>query len=70
MNDGILLLFLRQIFPEWSVTREDGTWRAGRRVLISASSADDLMDALALVVPDAAERVRFFLVDAQETARL
>ncbi|TDD68860.1 hypothetical protein E1293_36515 [Actinomadura darangshiensis] len=64
MSDGILLLFLRQIFPEWSIMRgADGVWRAGGHVLIWASSVDGLMDALAAAVPDAAERVRCFFSD-------
>lgn len=62
MNDGILLLFLRQIFPEWSIRPDGhGVWRARGRVLVSASSADGLLDVLALVEPEAAERVeRYF----------
>ncbi|MFB4306240.1 hypothetical protein [Actinomadura sp. GTD37] len=64
MSDGILLLFLRQIFPEWSIARDgDGSWNARGRVRIWAVSADEFMDALALVVPDAAERVRCFLAE-------
>jgi len=64
VSEGILLLFLRQIFPEWSIGRDgDGSWSAKGCVCILAPSGDGLMDALALVVPDAAERVRCFLVD-------
>jgi hypothetical protein len=60
VSDGVLLLFLRQIFPEWSITRDGGCWRAGGRVVISAPSADELMDVLVAVVPDAGQRVRYF----------
>lgn len=62
MNDGILLLFLQWIFPEWSIVRDrDGSWRASGRVLVFASSADGLLDALAVAEPEAGERVaRFF----------
>ncbi|WUI00822.1 hypothetical protein OHR68_03110 [Spirillospora sp. NBC_00431] len=64
MNDGIMLLFLRQIFPEWSITREvDGVWRASGRVRVLASSADGVLDVLVMAEPEAGERVRRFFAD-------
>lgn len=64
MNDGIMLLFLRQIFPEWVIVREaDGVWRASGRVRVLASSVDGVLDALVLVEPDAGERVRRFFAN-------
>ncbi|QFG24280.1 hypothetical protein [Actinomadura sp. WMMB 499] len=62
MNEGLLLLFLQRIFPEWTITRDrDDVWRATGRVHISASSRDGLLELLAVAEPGAAERVaRFF----------
>ncbi|TDB84055.1 hypothetical protein E1264_26085 [Actinomadura sp. KC216] len=65
MSDGILLLFLREIFPEWSITRgADGVWRASGRVWVWASSVEGVLDALAMAEPDAGARVRSFFADA------
>lgn len=62
MNEGVLLLFLQRIFPEWSIVREeDGTWCVGGHVCASVSSIDGVLDLLALAEPEAGERVRRFL---------
>ncbi|WP_026402470.1 hypothetical protein [Actinomadura rifamycini] len=62
MSEDVLLLFLRRLFPEWTIARDrDGVWRATGRVHISASSSDGLLEMLAVAEPAAAERVtRFF----------
>lgn len=62
MSEGILLLFLQWIFPEWSISRDGrGVWRADGRLLVWASSADGLLDVLAMAEPAAGERVMRFL---------
>ncbi|TMQ89969.1 hypothetical protein ETD83_37535 [Actinomadura soli] len=67
MNDGVMLLFLRQIFPEWSITRDaDGVWRARGRVRVWASSVEGVLDVLAMAEPEAGERVRRFFAVAPE----
>ncbi|GGU98322.1 hypothetical protein GCM10010182_13640 [Actinomadura cremea] len=65
MNEGVLLLFLQRLFPEWSITRDrDDVWRAAGRVHIAASSSDGLLEVLAVAEPGAAERVARFFDDA------
>ncbi|MBE1531093.1 hypothetical protein [Actinomadura algeriensis] len=69
MNDGVLLLFLRKLFPEWAITRDrDDVWRATGRVHISASSSDGLLEMLAVAEPSAAERVARFFGSCSEDA--
>ncbi|TDB92967.1 hypothetical protein [Actinomadura sp. 7K534] len=59
MNEGVLLLFLQRIFPEWSITKgDDGVLRISGHVRVSASSIDGVLDVLAAVEPEAGERVR------------
>ena len=59
MNEGVLLLFLRRIFPEWSfVVDEDGIWQVSGHVHVSVPSVDGVLDVLAVVEPEAGERVR------------
>ena len=61
MNDGVLLLFLRAMFPEWAIARgEDGVWQVSGHVRVSASSIDGVLDLLAVAEPGAEERVRRF----------
>ncbi|TDC98052.1 hypothetical protein E1285_01190 [Actinomadura sp. 7K507] len=61
MNEGVLLLFLRRIFPEWSIVLDqDGTWRVSGHVRVSASSVDGVLEVLAVVEPEAEDRVRQF----------
>ncbi|TDC47907.1 hypothetical protein E1281_25495 [Actinomadura sp. KC345] len=61
MNERVLLLFLRRIFPEWSILLDqDGTWQVSGHVRVSASSIDGVLDVLAVVEPEAEDRVRRF----------
>ncbi|MFI0350415.1 hypothetical protein [Actinomadura sp. 9N407] len=54
MRDDILLLFLRELFPGWDITIDrHRLWRATGRILISASSAEELIDCLAVADPGA-----------------
>ncbi|TDC69144.1 hypothetical protein E1200_09435 [Actinomadura sp. GC306] len=61
MNEGVLLLFLQRLFPEWSITKgDDGAWRVSGHVRVSVSSIDGAMELLAVVEPEAERRVRRF----------
>lgn len=61
MNEGVLLLFLQRIFPEWSITRDqDGVWRVSGHVRMAASSVDGVLDLIAVAEPEAGEQVRHF----------
>jgi hypothetical protein len=54
MRDDVLLLFLRELFSRWEITIDRyGIWRATGRILISSSSAEDLIDCLATADPGA-----------------
>ncbi|MEV4252346.1 hypothetical protein AB0J52_04160 [Spirillospora sp. NPDC049652] len=56
MTGRVLLLhLLREAFPQWDVFVDDrSVWRAAGVVLVSASSAEALADALVRADPEAA----------------
>ncbi|MFI0352900.1 hypothetical protein [Actinomadura sp. 9N407] len=65
VNAHILLLFLRHLFPGWEFSLDHhGVWRANGTILISATSADDLLECLAVAAPDAYTRALSILNDA------
>lgn len=55
-DDRVALLLLRHLFPHWSITLDDGVWRATGRILISSSHLEGLLDLLHAADPAAAER--------------
>jgi hypothetical protein len=64
MNENVLLLFLRHLFPEWEFSLDHhGVWRAKGRILISSSSAEGLIDSLAIAAPGAYDRALSVLDD-------
>ncbi|GGV00175.1 hypothetical protein GCM10010182_16710 [Actinomadura cremea] len=57
MRDGLLLVFLRHLFPEWTIARDvHGVWRATGRLHASASSIDGLVDIIRAADPGGFER--------------
>ncbi|MFB4318306.1 hypothetical protein [Actinomadura sp. 21ATH] len=57
MDEDVLLLFLRSLFPLWTFSRDaHGTWKATGRILISSSTIDGLLDCLATADPTAFDR--------------
>ena len=57
MSDALLLMFLRHLLPEWTITRDvHGVWRATGRVQGAASSVDGLLDVIRAADPDGVER--------------
>ena len=54
-------MFLRRIFPELSILLDqDGNWQVSGHVRVSASAIDGVLDVLAVVEPEAEDRVRRF----------
>ncbi|GAA1577258.1 hypothetical protein GCM10009678_69910 [Actinomadura kijaniata] len=50
----VLLVILRDLFPAWDIwTCDRGVWRAAGSMLVSASTAEALMEHLAGAGPDA-----------------
>lgn len=50
----LLTSVLRDLYPHWNVQVDNrGIWRATGAILISASSAETLLDALIAADPDA-----------------
>ncbi|WUH99772.1 hypothetical protein OHR68_40855 [Spirillospora sp. NBC_00431] len=66
MNERVTLLLLDHLFPEWAIVRDgEGVWRATRRILISASDLDGLLESLAVVDPDATRRAVSLLAESR-----
>ncbi|MEV4252397.1 hypothetical protein AB0J52_04420 [Spirillospora sp. NPDC049652] len=50
---ALLTAVLRDLYPQWDVHVDNrGIWRATGPILISASSAETLLDALTTAAPD------------------
>jgi hypothetical protein len=60
LNEPVALLLLQHLFqPEWTITLDrDGVWHAVRRVSVSASDLDGLLDMIGAADAAAVERAR------------
>lgn len=61
MDDAVTLLLIRHMFPGWTITREEGIWRA----TLSAPDADGLLGRLAAADPGMAERAVSLLAETR-----
>lgn len=67
VNESVLLLFLRHLFPDWEFSLDHhGMWRAKGRILISSSCAESLISCLAIAAPDAYSRALSVLKDSAD----
>jgi len=57
MNEGVVLLLLRRLFPEWDVARDErGGWRVSNLGLAWSGDLDGLLTLLAAADSGSARR--------------
>ncbi|MFD0899761.1 hypothetical protein [Actinomadura sediminis] len=64
MSDGLLLVFLRHLLPEWTITRDvHGVWRATGRTHVAASSVEGLVETIRAADPGGCARAVRWLTE-------